>query len=68
MVFSKDHETVVWYGLIALTQYEVFTQDASGMWIHADQNGIGRDEWSKFFFDEHPAVLMPHESHDGLYN
>ena len=58
IIYSKDNpETVVWSGIIALKQYEAFTQGASGMRIHADQNGINREEWAKFFFQEFPAEL-----------
>lgn len=58
IIYSKDNpKIIVWSGVISLKQYEVFTQDASGMRIHADQKGIDRDEWAKFFFKEFSAEL-----------
>jgi hypothetical protein len=58
-IFSKENpEEVVWSGEIALVQHELFTEDARGMWIHADQAGIERETWSQWFFAENPAELI----------
>lgn len=54
---KKDQE--IWSGVIALERYDLFSQDASGMWIHADQKGIAREVWAKYFFEEYPAKLLP---------
>lgn len=59
-VFAKDDPTrVVWSGTIDLHQHDLFTEDAGGLWIHADQIGMDRDTWSQMFFDELPAELSP---------
>jgi len=50
-------KSIVWDGVIDLIQYELFTENASGMWIHADQKGISRKEWSEYFFNSYPAQL-----------
>lgn len=52
-----DKQKLVWEGEINLDKHPLFTEDASGMWIHADQHGMDRDEWAALFFEEHPAVL-----------
>lgn len=58
-IFDKDDPSkVVWDGLIELEQHPLFTEHASGMWIHADQRGVDRDTWSLWFFKEHPAKLV----------
>ena len=55
-IFTKD-ASLAWEGLIDLEQHEVFTEDAYGMWIYADQKGIPRDVWARYFLDELPAEL-----------
>lgn len=47
----------VWSGEITLKKYGVFKESAFGFWIHADQIGVPRNTWAKWFFDEYPAVL-----------
>ncbi len=54
---KKDEE--LWSGVIALQHYGVFTQDAFGLWIHADQKGINREVWAEYFFGEYSAKLKP---------
>ena len=59
-IFDKaDPTKVVWQGVIALRQLGLFTDHAKGMWIHADQDGIDRDTWATWFFNENPAELTP---------
>ena len=59
-IYDKDEPNkVVWSGVIALTQLP-FNSHASGWRIHADQQGIDRDTWSKWFFGEYPAKLVKH--------
>lgn len=53
-------ESVVWDGVIDLIQFDLFTENVKGMWIHADQNGISREEWSGYFLNNYPAQF--HES------
>ncbi len=55
-----DKKRELWQGIIALQQHDLFTQHASGWWIHADQKGIDREVWAKYFFDECPAKLVPY--------
>ncbi|MBI1968800.1 hypothetical protein HYS49_02720 [Candidatus Woesearchaeota archaeon] len=55
----KNRDEVVWSGTIALQPYHLFTESAFGWWIHADQRGIDRNAWAKYFFEEYPAKLLP---------
>ncbi|MFT4343822.1 MAG: hypothetical protein ACMXYE_03675 [Candidatus Woesearchaeota archaeon] len=57
----RDPETYqeIWTGVVNLTQYPLFTESASGMWIHSDQKGIKREEWADYFFKQFPATLYP---------
>ena len=58
-IYSKDNPNeVVWSGIVKLRQHPLFTEDAYGLWIHADQEGIDREIWARWFFDEHPATLV----------
>lgn len=55
-----EHPTkkaVVWDGVIDLKELNLFTEDARGMWIHADQKGIPRNIWSNYFFKGYSATL-----------
>ena len=59
VIYSKeDPAQVVWAGTIKLKAYEVFVESAFGMWIHADQEEIDRDTWSRWFIEEYPAKLI----------
>lgn len=53
-----DPTQVVWEGRILLRQYPPFKEDASGFWIHSDQEGVERERWARWFFDKHPAELV----------
>ena len=55
---EPNSERIVWEGIIDLFQFPLFTEEARGMWIHADQKGLSRNEWSKYFFEEYPAELV----------
>lgn len=58
-IFSPNDPTlVVWSGVIALRQHPLYTEHASGYWIHADQEGIDRDVWAGYFFENYPAELQ----------
>jgi len=62
-IYNPDNKAeVVWSGVIALKQHPLFTESASGLWIHADQAGIDRDVWAEYFFKEYPAKLIPGKS------
>ncbi len=64
-IFDKgDGKTVVWSGTISLKEYGVFKEDAFGFWIHADQNGVPRETWARWFFQSYPAELVPSESNE----
>lgn len=54
-----DKEKIEWSGIISLKQHPLFTEDAFGWWIHADQNGIEREVWAEYFLNRHPARLIP---------
>lgn len=58
-VFEADGETVRWSGEISLIRHSLFTEDARGLWIHADQAGVSRDEWAAMFFAELPCSVIP---------
>ncbi len=58
-IYHPDTKEKVWSGLINLKQHKLFTEHASGLWIHADQIGIKRDVWAEYFFKEYPAELIP---------
>ncbi len=63
-IYSKaDPSVVVWSGTIRLRQHPLFTEDAGGLWIHADQEGISRAQWAEWFFQGYPAVLVPGPAH-----
>lgn len=58
-VFSPNGQRKkVWSGVISLKKYRLFTQSVSGFWIHADQKGIPREKWARFFFKKYPAELV----------
>lgn len=58
-IFSKEVKgMVVWQGTIDLVEYDPFTQNTKGLWIHTDQKDVPREEWTKFFLDENPAELI----------
>jgi hypothetical protein len=55
-IFDKDEPSqVIWSGTIQLQRHDLFTEHASGMWIHADQEGIDRKVWASWFFKEYPG-------------
>lgn len=59
-IFSPDNPIqVVWSGTISLRRHPLFTEDAFGFWIHADQEGIDRELWATYFFKEYLAELTP---------
>jgi hypothetical protein len=58
-IFDKaDPTTVVWSGTIEFKGHPLFTEEADGYWIHADQVGVLRDTWARWFFEEYPAELV----------
>ena len=62
-IYHPGNNKEVWSGVIDLKQHDLFSEHASGMWIHADQKGIERDVWAEYFFKEYPAKLMPSNKH-----
>jgi len=58
-IYHPDDNKEVWSGVINLKQYNLFTEHALGMWIHADQIGIERDVWAEYFFKGYSAKLIP---------
>lgn len=58
VIYSPENPNkIVWQGIISLHQHLLFTEDASGLWIHADQEGVDREVWAAYFFKEYPAEL-----------
>lgn len=58
-IYSKEDPTkIVWTGVINLKPCPLFTEDAYGMWIHTDQDGIDRNTWARWFMEERPAKLV----------
>jgi hypothetical protein len=58
-ILHPHKRSVVWNGIIDLKPYELFTENVQGLWIHADQIGMSRNEWSDYFLKEFPARLRP---------
>ena len=59
IVYNPDNpREIVWSGIIDLEQLPLFKEQAYGFWIHADQKGIDRQVWAKFFLKEYPAQLI----------
>lgn len=58
-IYHPDNNKEVWSGVINLKQHDLFTEHASGWWIHADQIGIERNVWAEYFFKEYRARLIP---------
>ena len=56
-IYHPDNNNEVWSGVIALKQHPLFTEDASGLWIHADQIGMDREVWAEYFFKGYHAKL-----------
>jgi len=58
-IFSKTNPTeIVWSGTISLKKYPPREEAAFGFLIRADQNGIEREQWARWFFEEFPAKLI----------
>lgn len=57
-IMHPTENRIVWQGIIDLKKYAVFKEHANGAWIHADQKGNSREEWSRYFFDSFPAELQ----------
>lgn len=61
-IYSKeDPAKVIWTGTIKLKPHQLFTEHASGMWIHADQEDIDRESWAEWFLEGYPASLVPYQ-------
>lgn len=59
-IFSPDNPArIVWSGVISLRPHPLFTESVFGCWIHADQEGVDRETWATYFFEEYPAELIP---------
>ncbi|MBR9683493.1 hypothetical protein GOV03_03045 [Candidatus Woesearchaeota archaeon] len=58
-IYDSDNKDEVWSGVINLKHHPLFTEDAFGLWIHADQIGIDRETWAEYFFEGYPATLIP---------
>jgi hypothetical protein len=57
-IISPVDGSVLWEGIIDLQEHPLFTEYTdAGFWLHADQKGIAREEWAKWFYGEYPAIL-----------
>jgi len=57
-IFSKENpKEIIWEGEINLKEFDLFTEDALGFWIHADQVGEEREKWARWFLKNYPAEL-----------
>jgi hypothetical protein len=54
--------SVEWQGYVRLRHYPALTEDALGMWIHADQRGVERETWAAWFLEERRARCVPRAS------
>ncbi len=50
--------SIYWEGVISLKQHPLFTEDAFGFWIHADQIGVSREFWATPFFKGYKGELV----------
>lgn len=58
-IYSPDNPSkILWSGIIALREYSLFTEHVFNLWIHADQKGVKRETWAKWFLKEYPAELV----------
>jgi hypothetical protein len=57
-IIHPVEKSVVWSGIVKLIPCNPFAEHVRGMWIHADQKEMSRDEWSEYFFKNFPARLM----------
>lgn len=60
-ILHPDDRRLVWEGDIQLNKHPLFTEDASGLWIHADQVGVDREDWAQPFFQGWPCELEPNK-------
>ena len=58
-IYHPENHSEIWSGVINLKQHDLFSEHASGLWIHADQIGIDREIWAEYFFKEYSAKLIP---------
>ena len=56
IIHPIDNSTV-WEGIINLKEFNLFSEHARGMWIHHDQIGITREQWTDYFFNDYSAEL-----------
>ena len=53
--------SIYWEGFIALKPLPLFTENAFGLWIHADQSGLDRKFWATPFFKNFKGELIQKE-------
>jgi len=63
-ILDPNTGSVVWEGTVELRSYSIFTEHARGFWIHTDQQGISREDWSNYFFKNYEARLIRLEAKD----
>lgn len=55
---KENHEQVLWQGDISLIEYELFTEEIFGLWIHSEQRDVERETWATWFLGEYPAKFF----------
>ena len=61
-IHSEDGpQATIWSGIIKLRNFPSFTNIVFDMWIHAEQEGVEREVWAKWFIEEYPATLIPYK-------
>lgn len=63
VIYDQRGVNRLWEGIIELTLHPLFQEEVFGYWIHADQKGVDRETWGKWFLDCLPAEMIK----KGLY-
>ena len=63
---GENSEKIYWEGKIALKTFSLFTEHASGMWIHSEQETLERGFWAIPFLHEYKGELTKNTFRDTL--
>jgi hypothetical protein len=56
-VYGDVPGEVLWKGTVTLHPYPIFTESAYGQWIHADIEGLKREDYARWFLDQRRGVV-----------
>jgi hypothetical protein len=56
-VYGDAQGEVLWHGTVTLHPYPPFTETAHGQWIHADIEGLKREDYARWFLDQRRGVV-----------